>query len=96
MRRNKTQSLKEVLSDLIREYKIGPRLKEPEVINMWHSVTGKAISSRTSRVYIRDGILHVYLTSPVVKNELMMLREALREQLNRKAGEEVVKGIVIH
>jgi len=96
MRRNKTQSLKEVLSDLIREYKIGPRLKEASVINTWNTVTGKAISSRTTRVYIKDGVLHIYLNSSVVKNELMMLREALREQLNKKAGEEVVKEIVIH
>lgn len=96
MRRNKTQSLEEVISDLIKEYRIGTKLKEASIINTWNSVTGKAISSRTSRVYIKEGVLHIYLTSSVVKNELMMLREALREQLNIKAGEVVVKEIVIH
>ena len=96
MRRNKTQTIKEVMDDLIREYKLGPRLKEASVINIWESMAGRAISSRTSKVYIRDGIMHVHLKSSVVRNELMMLRESLREQLNRRAGEEVVKEIVIH
>mgnify|MGYP001256757483 CR=1 FL=1 len=96
MRRNKTLTLKEVLNDLIREYRIGPKLREASIINIWDEVTGKAISSRTSKIYIRDGVLHVFLTSSVVKNELMMLREELREQLNMKAGEEVVREIVIH
>jgi len=96
MRRNKTLTLREVLGDLIAEYRIGPKLREASVINLWSEVTGKAISSRTSKIYIRDGVLHVYLTSSVVKNELMMLREALRQRLNKDAGEEVVREIVIH
>jgi hypothetical protein len=41
-------------------------------------------------------VLHIYLTSAVVKNELMMLRDSLRSQINSKAGEEVVREIVIH
>jgi hypothetical protein len=96
MRRNKTQQLSEVLSDLINEYRIGPRLREAAVINAWSRITGKAISSRTSRIYMKDGILHVHLTSSVVKSELMMLREALRDQLNKEAGAVTVKDIIIH
>lgn len=96
MRRNKTQTLREVLNDLIREYKIAPKLKEASVINTWNSVTGKAIASRTSRIYIKDGVLHIYLSSSVVRNELLMLRESLRAELNSKVGEEVVKEIVLH
>jgi len=96
MRRNKTQTLGEVLNDLINEYHIGPRLREAAVINAWHRIAGKAISSRTSSVYIKNGILHIHITSSVVKNELMMLRDSLRERLNREAGENAVKDIVIH
>lgn len=96
MRRNKTQTISEVLNDLVREYRLGPKLREAAVINAWDNVTGKAITSRTSSIYIKNGVLHVHITSSVVKNELMMLREALRERLNREVGSEVVKEIVIH
>jgi len=39
--------------------------------------------------------LYVHLNSSVVRNELLMLREALKEQLNKKAGSEVIKDIVL-
>lgn len=96
MRRNKTITIGEALADLIREYKLAPGLKEASVINIWEGLTGKVIAARTKKIYVRDGVMHIYLTSPVVRNELMMLRESLRGQINSKAGEEVVREIVIH
>jgi predicted nucleic acid-binding Zn ribbon protein len=96
MRRNKTISIKEALEDLIREYHLQPKLREASIIKIWDGITGKAITARTKRIYIKDGVLHIYLTSAVVKNELMMLRESLRSQINSKAGEEVVREIMIH
>lgn len=88
--------MKEALDDLIREYNLAPRLKEASVIRIWEGIAGKAISSRTKKIYIRDGIMHIYTTSAVVKNELMMLREALRNRVNEKAGEELIREITIH
>jgi len=96
MRRNKTITLKEALEDLIREYHLEPKLKEASVIKIWEGVTGKAITTRTKRVFVKDGVLHIYLSSSVVKNELMMLRESLRIQINSKAGEEVIREIMVH
>jgi len=96
MRRNKTITLKEALDDLIREYHLEPKLKEASVIKIWEDVTGKAITTRTKRVFVKEGVLHIYLSSAVVKNELMMLRESLRSRINSKAGEEVIRDIMIH
>lgn len=95
MRRSKTISLAEAVKDYIREMNIGGKLSEVGVINSWEEVVGKAISSRTSKIYIKDHILYVHLNSSVVRNELLMLREALKEKLNEKAGSEVVKDIVL-
>jgi len=96
MRRNKTITIGEALADLIREYKLAPKLQEASVINIWEDLTGKVIAARTKKIFIKDGVMHIYLTSPVVRNELMMLRESLRSQVNSKAGSEVVREIVIH
>ena len=74
---------------------LGDKLSEVGVINSWEETVGKAISSRTTKIYIRDHILYVHLSSSVVRNELLMLREALREKLNQKAGTEVIKEIVL-
>jgi len=95
MRRSKTISLAEALNDYIKEMKLDGKLNEIGVINSWEEVVGKAISSRTSKIYIKDGVLYVYLNSSVVRNELLMLREVLKEKLNEKAGSVVIKEIVL-
>lgn len=95
MRRSKTISLAEAMQDYIKEMNLGDKLREISVLDSWENMVGKAISSRTSKVYIKDGILYVYLKSSIVRNELMMIREALREKLNEKAGSEVIKEIVL-
>jgi predicted nucleic acid-binding Zn ribbon protein len=95
VRRSKTISLAEAMQDYIREMNLGDKLREVSVVESWESIVGKAISSRTSKVYIKDGVLYVHLKSSIVRNELMMLREALREKLNSQAGAEVIREIVL-
>jgi hypothetical protein len=95
MRRSKTISLAEAVNDYIKEMNLGGKLSEVSVINSWEEIVGKAISSRTTKIYIKDHILYVNLNSSVVRNELLMLREAIREKLNTKAGSEVVKDIIL-
>ncbi|MBK7132722.1 MAG: DUF721 domain-containing protein [Bacteroidales bacterium] len=94
MRRSKTISLAEALKDYVREMNLEGKLNEVGVINSWEEVVGKAISSRTSKIYIKDHILYVHLNSSVVRNELLMLRQAIKEKLNENAGSEVIKDIV--
>lgn len=95
MRRSKTIPLSEALKDYIREMNLGEKLSEIGVINSWEDIVGKAISSRTTKIYFKDHTLFVHLSSSVVRNELLMLREALREKLNERAGSEVVREIVL-
>lgn len=88
-----------LLTDVLQEYKkemgIENRLREVELINAWEEIAGKAISRRTSKVYLKGGVLYIHLTSSVVRNELMMIREVLIQRLNEKAGVELVQSVVL-
>jgi predicted nucleic acid-binding Zn ribbon protein len=95
MRRSKTISIAEAIGDYIRVLNLEGKLGEAAVINSWEETVGKAISSRTQKIYIRDKVLYVHLNSSVVRNELMMLRTALKEKINSKAGQEVITDIVL-
>ena len=95
MRRSKTITLAEAVNDYIKEMNLGEKQSEVTVINSWEEIVGKAISSRTTKIFIKDHILYVHLNSSVVRNELLMLREALKEQLNKRVGSEVIKDIVL-
>ncbi len=82
------------MKDYLRELKLEDKLREISLVNSWEETVGKAISSRTSKIYIKDRILYVHLSSSVARNELMMLREELKNKLNQKAGSEVINEIV--
>jgi predicted nucleic acid-binding Zn ribbon protein len=95
MRRSRTISIAEAMKDYIKEMNLEGKLLEVNLINSWEEIVGKAISTRTSKVFIKDQVLYVYLNSSVARNELMMLKEALREKLNARSGQEVIKDIVL-
>lgn len=63
---------------------------------VWADVVGPGITRYTSRRYVRAGVLHVYITSASLKNELSFHRQSLIEQINKSVGENVIKAIEIH
>lgn len=95
MRRKKTMTLSEALKEYRREMHIDTKLKEVGLIKSWEDIVGPAIAKRTSSVYIKQGKLFIHLNSSVVRNELQMIKEALKERLNEAAGEELVHEIIL-
>lgn len=71
----------------------GP-INERRLLNSWSEVLGPAIASYTHDLYIRNQTLYVHLTSPALRQELMMGREILIRNLNEKVGAEVITNIV--
>ena len=56
MRRSKTITLGEAIKDYIREMNLESKLMEINVLSEWEAAVGKAISSRTSKVLIKNQI----------------------------------------
>ena len=94
MRRSNTQSLSEVLREYIRENRIERKLKEVDAVKSWEDLLGKTIARYTRNISISNRILYVEITSAVVKNELIMMREEIRRKINEHAGVELVSRIV--
>jgi predicted nucleic acid-binding Zn ribbon protein len=94
MRRSNIQSLSEVLQEYIREMKMERKLKEVDALHYWEELLGKTISNYTGNIYIARNVLYVKINSPVVKNELIMMREEIRRKMNEKAGGEIIQRIV--
>ena len=94
MRKSNTQPLSEVLREYIRSMNMEKKLKEVDVVASWESVLGKTIAHYTQKIYLSKNILYVEISSPIVKNELLMMREHIRQRLNEEAGEEMVEKIV--
>lgn len=94
MRKSNTQSLSSVLKSYVRENNLERKLNELDLIKSWESVMGKTVMRYTEKLYIQNNTLFVETTSPVVRNELLMMKEEIRVRLNEVAGEELIKQII--
>ena len=94
MRKSNTQSLSSVLKSYVRENNLERKLNELDLIKSWEAVMGKTVSRYTGKLYIQNNTLFVETTSPVVRNELLMMKEEIRVRLNEVAGEELIKVII--
>ncbi len=93
MRKNNTQSIRDALKDFVQENQLENKLAEIDLVNSWEKLLGKTVARYTRNIYIRNRVLFVETSSPLVRNELMMLREEIRKRLNEEAGREVIDKI---
>lgn len=95
MRRSKTQPLKEVLAQYIEVMKFTSKLKETGIILNWENIVGRTIARYTRNIYITDQKLFVEISSAIVRNELLMIKDELLKKLNNDAGQVVINEIII-
>lgn len=96
MKRNNSQKLGELLRDFFEENsELYDKMMEIRIQRSWKEVLGPMVMQYTRTVYVRDKVLYVYLTSSVLRSELILCREKLIKSLNEYAGSSVIKDIVI-
>ncbi len=94
MKRTTTQSLSDLLKLCIEDLQVENRLKETDVIQSWEEVLGKMVAKYTDEINIHQGTLYVKISSPVVKNELFMMRNQICQRLNEQVNAQVVNRII--
>jgi len=87
-------SLKDCIGNLLETYKIQDKFDETSLIASWESMMGKAIATRTTKLFIKNKILYVTLTSAPLKNELNLGKTKIVKFLNEQAGKEVITEVV--
>ena len=93
MKRTKTVSISEVVSEVLGDYKIADKLDEARIMAAWRKELGN-LAKPTDELYIKNKLLFANLSSSVVRNELYMMRSTLVKRLNENAGKEIITDIV--
>ena len=81
--------LKDVINELLKEYKLSDKLKEIKIIETWPKVVGKMISKHTTGIYIRNKKLYVNLDNAAVREELHYAKTKLIKSLNKIVGADI-------
>lgn len=94
MRKRNTELLKDVLAQVLKQNKLEKPLNEKRLIDAWPKVLGHNINQYTSSLEIKNRILYVGLTSSVLRNDLFLSRDQIKNSLNSHVGIEVIIDIV--
>lgn len=93
-RKTDTSSLKEALDDLLDTYRLKSKFQETQLLKTWEKMIGKAISKRTTKLYIKDRKMFVEISSAPLKQELNMSKSRLLEELNKEFEKDVIDEII--
>ncbi len=63
---------------------------------LWGDLVGPGVNAMTLKRYVRDGVLHVTLSSAPLKSELSFRRESLIARINEILGRPVIREIRFH
>ena len=75
--------------------RVGKGYDTVRIEKIWKNHMGPTIAGYTSKLYFKDGLLKVYLTSAPLKKELLMGKEKIINIINSEVGEELVTAVEI-
>lgn len=96
MKRTEPMSLREIIDQVMDASARKDDILAVRAAYLWSDVVGPGVNRYTTRRYVNDGVLHVYLSSGPLKSELSFRREAIAKAINDILGKEVVKSIRFH
>lgn len=96
MKRTDPKSIAEIIREGIRQAGLTDTVAEQRACYLWPEIVGPGVNRYTFKRYVERGVLHVYITSAPLKNELSFNRAALVEQINRAVGSAAIKSIEFH
>lgn len=96
MKRTNAQPIGELLQAFYKENpELQQKILEIRVQRAWGELLGPMIMQSTQNMYVKNGIMHVFLKSAVLRSELILNKERLLKSLNEYAGAEVLQDIRI-
>lgn len=93
MRRSNTERIDTIIRQFMRINGIETPYNQFKIIQAWPVVMGEHIQRYTSNLFIKNQTLYVQITSPAVKQNLLMEHRALAQRLNQHVGAQVIEDI---
>lgn len=95
MKRSQAKPLKDILRAYVKAQGWSQSMIESSAMDTWRQLMGPTVASKTSNVFLKNGILYINLNSAVLRNELMMMQDQIVARFNEAVGEEVIFKVVL-
>lgn len=86
--------LGEAVDQMFERFNLKSKADQTSIINMWEDLMGKTIASRTKKIFFKQNILYVELSSAPLKQELLLAKEKIIRLLREQVGEQAIDDII--
>lgn len=93
MERKQSEPIGNLIQQFLRINGLETPYNEHRIVEAWPVVMGNFISQYTKEVFVKNQVLHVKVTSPAIKQNLMMERKNLVQRLNQYVDAQVIEDI---
>jgi len=88
-----------LMGDLLEEFfkrpYVAAKVAEGKLPETWRAVVGAQAADLTTELRLERHILYVRIQSSVLRSELFYQRDALRDEINRRSGLQLVNAVII-
>ncbi|MDR1594442.1 MAG: DUF721 domain-containing protein [Prevotellaceae bacterium] len=95
MRRSKPVAVGNLLSVFLKEFGLEKSYSNYKTLKLWDEILGNVVSRATLSKRLEGKKLYVNLSSSVVRSELFMMRSEIINEINRRAGKNVVEELIL-
>lgn len=82
MRRQQADALGDIYQAILDHTWLGPAMQRIEVFRAWDELVGVRAAQATANKFFRDGILHLTISSSVLRSRLYFRLEDIRHHIN--------------
>lgn len=70
-------------------------LAEGRVDEVWARLVGPVVAARTTQLKVERGVMYAHIDSAVMRNEVFMRREELKDAINKELGVRLVNVLIV-
>ncbi len=90
-----TTTVGEALNQMLNNFHLKERFDEKRLIEAWSTVMGATIANRTTKVFIKNKVLFVEVSSAPLKKELNMSKDKIISLFSKEVGQGIIQEIII-
>jgi len=94
-RNNDSFSVSDVLKEFIEKNKLEKGLDAVDAKQAWINLMGNGVNNYTKEVILKNNILYVWLTSSVLREELLYGKQKIIQMINEELGKDVVRDVIL-
>ncbi len=95
MKRTKTVLMGSVIEEFFRRPYIAAKIAEGGLKESYRNIVGEHVANLTTELRLENRILHIKISSSLLRQEMFYQRLNLRDELNRRAKVNFVQDVVV-